>query len=218
MLATSLPLIRRRPAAVHALVLVLLLGGGLSVLLGGTGEVAKAMGRKSDLTGRTVVWEVLIPMAPNPIVGAGFENFWFGPRLEYLWRTWQGVNEAHDGYLEVYLNLGCLGVGLIALILGQGYRRAIDAFRRYPTFGALLVVYIFTAAIYSVTEAGFRMLGSVWLFLLLSVIAASRVAGAGKGLSRSRQERAERRVLSVPASDVAEVPERFPVFPLEIAG
>ncbi len=37
------------------------------------------------------------------------------------------TNEAHNGYIEVYLNLGWLGLGLIALILGQGYRRAVRA-------------------------------------------------------------------------------------------
>ena len=40
------------------------------------------------------------------------------------------TNESHNGYIEVYLNLGWLGLGLIALILGQGYRRTVSAFRR----------------------------------------------------------------------------------------
>lgn len=43
----------------------------------------------------------LIPMAPSTIVGAGF--FYFGPRLAKL-RLVFVINEAHDGYLEVYLN------------------------------------------------------------------------------------------------------------------
>ncbi len=189
--ATALPLISRRPAAVHVLVLAILLGGGLTVLLGGKGAAAKAMGRNEDFTGRTEVWEVLIPMAPNPIVGAGFETFWFGPRLENLWRKWPGVNEAHDGYLEVYLNLGLLGVGLITLILTQGYWSAVAAFRRDSALGSLLVAFVLTAAIYNITEAGFRMLDPIWFFLLVSGVAASRVNGIGKGLSQSRQEVAD---------------------------
>ena len=81
MLATSLPLIRRRPAAVHALVLAILLVGGLTKFLGGNAAITEALGRKPDLTGRTEIWNILIPMVPNPIGGAGFETFWVGPRV-----------------------------------------------------------------------------------------------------------------------------------------
>ncbi len=133
MLAISLPLFRRRPAAVHALVLAIVLVGGLTELLGGRAAVTRALGRKPDFTGRTEIWRIVIPMAPNPIGGAGFETFWVGPRVAEIYTMVGGLqmtNESHNGYIEVYLNLGCLGVGLIALILGQGYRRAVSAFRR----------------------------------------------------------------------------------------
>ncbi len=197
MLATALPLIGRRPAAVHALVLAILLGGALTADLGGQAEVLNAMGRNADLTGRTEIWEVLIPMAPNPIVGTGFETFWLGRRsadLNQLFRY--GVNEAHNGYIEVYLNLGWVGLGLIALILGQGYRRAICAFRRDPILGGLLLAYIVTVATYNITEAGFRMLDPPWLFLLLSVAAAQQlrtghVASKCALPSHSREDRAD---------------------------
>jgi exopolysaccharide production protein ExoQ len=180
MLASALPLIRRRPAAVHVLVFAVVLCGGLTVLLGGQGEAAKAMGRQSDLTGRTGIWEFLIPMGPNPIVGAGFETFWYGPRVQTVSLQYPDLNEAHNGYIEVYLNLGLFGVGLIALILAQGYRNAVAAFRRDPAFGSLLTAYIVTAATYSITEAGFRILDPMWFFLLLSIVTASHVIGSDK--------------------------------------
>lgn len=175
----GLPFVRTRPAVVHALVLAILLGGATTVLFAGRGEVAHALGRQADLTGRTEVWEVLIPMVPNPVVGAGFETFWLGPRIENLWRVWYGVNEAHNGFLEVYLNLGWLGVGLIALVLFHGYRRAVAACRHNFTVAGLMITCIITTAIYSVTEAGFRMLDPTWVILLLSVVAASRIARVG---------------------------------------
>ena len=187
MLITAMPLIRHRPAAVHTLVLAILLGGGITALLGGGAE-PQAMGRRSDLTGRTEVWNEVIPMAPNPIVGAGFETFWLGPRVDTIRRFFRSfVNEAHDGYIEVYLNLGWLGL-LIVLILGHGYGRAVGAFRRDPALGGLLVAYVVTAVSYNVTEAGFRMLDPPWMFLLWSVVAPSRVTTVGKGASESGRE------------------------------
>jgi O-antigen ligase len=178
MLVTALPVMRRRSAAVHALVLAILLGGALTVDLGGQAEILKAMGRRSDFTGRREIWEVLIPMAPNPIVGSGYENFWLGWRKEDVRRLLHfRINEAHNGYIEVYLNLGLLGLGLIALILGQGYRRAVGVFRRDPILGGLVLTYIITVAIHGLSEASFRMPGLGCFFLLLSVFAASRVSG-----------------------------------------
>jgi len=183
LILTSFPVFRRRPGMVHALISCILVLGGLVVLLGGQGAAAKAVGRNADLTGRTEIWALLVPMVPNPVLGAGFENFWFGPRLGKLRHTVasltenpddegsnRGINEAHNGYLEVYLNLGLIGLALIGLIFIRGYSNAVSLFRHDPTIGCLSLACILTAAIYNVTEAGFRLSHPMWFFLLLSVV------------------------------------------------
>ena len=193
MLAIGRPVFRRGPAAVHVLVGTILLAGGLTVVLGGASDAARTMGRDPTLTGRTEIWKTLIPLATNPIGGAGFETFWLGPRVATFCTTMIMAgslgcpHEAHDGYLEVYLQLGWIGVGLIALILGQAYRRAAGAFRHDPALGALLVAYVVTAVAYNITEAGFRMLDPLWFFLLLSVVGANRIISLGE--TRRRQPR-----------------------------
>jgi exopolysaccharide production protein ExoQ len=179
MLATSRQFVRRHPAAVHALVLSLAVGTCLVMLLGGGASAAQALGRNPTLTGRTEIWADVIPMAVNPVVGAGFESFWPSPRVRQKFAELipgLPLNEAHNGYIEVYLNLGWMGLGLIGLILADGYRRAVKAFRREPVLGALLLAYVLTAITYSVTEAGFRMLCANWIFFLLAVIEAGSIA------------------------------------------
>ena len=52
---------------------------------------------------------------------------------------------AHNGYLEVYLDLGWVGVCLIVLILISGYRRGGKAFQRDPEIGSLILTYIVAA-------------------------------------------------------------------------
>jgi exopolysaccharide production protein ExoQ len=181
MVLTSLQMFRGRAGMVHALVACILLCSSLVVLLGGRDAAAKAVGRKADLTGRTEVWAMLIPMVPNPILGAGFENFWFGPRLEKLRHSeddgsFRNFNEAHNGFIEVYLNLGLIGVGLIGLILFRGYSNATALFRDDPTIGCLPLAYLLTATIYSITEAGFRMGHPMWFFLLFATMARTEFA------------------------------------------
>lgn len=191
MLALARPYFRVRPQAVHALLLAILLAGGLTELFGLRDAALNALGRKPDLTGRTEIWETVIPMVPNSIGGAGFETFWCGPRVAKFYALHGGIsmtNEAHNGYIEVYLNLGLLGVCLIGLILVQGYGRAVRAFRRDRALGALLVAYVFTAVSYNIGEAGFRILSMPWFFLLLSIVAANRVINLDETLSESARE------------------------------
>jgi exopolysaccharide production protein ExoQ len=179
MLVTDLRRIRGRPAAVHALALTLVLFGGLTELTGADAALMHAMGRNTDLTGRaSEIWPLLIPMAPSALVGAGFESFWLGPRLQKVWDAFPNlyVSEAHNGYIEVYLNLGVIGLTLIILLLVHGYRRSVAAFRIDPNSGGLMLAYVFSAVMYSYTEAGFRMLDYAWSFLLLAIIGASRIS------------------------------------------
>jgi O-antigen ligase len=184
MLATHLRAIRRQPDRVHALCLAIFLIGGLALLLGGQGGVAHSLGRTSNFSGRTDIWAALISAAPNPIVGAGFESFWISPstqnfqhtlKLQGWWHP-EGLNEAHNGYLEVYLELGWVGLGLISLVLISGYRHAVAAFRLNPSVGSLMLAFIIACAFYNITEAGFRMMDLMWIFLLLGVVASSGTA------------------------------------------
>jgi len=179
MLVTSLRPFRGRPAVVHTLILSLLVLGGLIKVTGADVAVFHALGRKPDLTGRaTEVWPLVIPMAPNALLGAGFESFWLGPRLQKIWDAIPNlyVTEAHNGYIEVYLQLGAIGIILILLVLVHGYRRSVAAFRVDPESSGLMLAYVLASVMYSYTEAGFRMLDYAWSFLLLAIIAATKIS------------------------------------------
>jgi len=181
MLGTNLAPIRARPARVQFLCLLILLAGGLAFIGGGEAGVAHALGRKENLSGRTEIWDAIFAVPVNPVIGVGFESFWnanAGKVAEHL-RGWWGIGNlvsAHNGYIEVYLDLGWIGVCLVVLILVRGYWRAYQAFQCDPQIGSLFLAYIATAASYSITEAGFRLMSWSWLFLLLAVICATGVS------------------------------------------
>ena len=175
MLLTSLPFIKRSPAAVHALVFFILVGGSVVGFIAGKAALAEVLGRDSTLSGRTDIWEILVPMV-NGIGGAGFETFWVGPRVAQIMTLvggWAMTNEAHNGYIELYLNLGCIGLVLVGLIMAQGYRLTVSTFNHDSALGALLMSYVITALFYNITEAGFRILSLEWFFVLLSIAVAA---------------------------------------------
>lgn len=174
---TQLYVTRRKLTLVRLLV-VAMVGVSLFALFGDTGgELVESLGRNPTLTGRTAIWQQVVGMAGNPVFGTGFESFWLGDRLQGFWDDNPGseINEAHNGYLEVYLNLGWCGVTLLGVLILNGYRNITAGFRRDPHIAGLKMAYFVAAVIYALTEAGFRMLTPVWIFFLLATIAVPQV-------------------------------------------
>jgi exopolysaccharide production protein ExoQ len=113
---------------------------------------------------------VVLSQHTNPLIGTGFESFWMGARLERIWQmTEKGIQEAHNGYLEIYLNLGWIGVGLLANAIIFGYRNALAIFRRNPHAGRIRLAFFTAGIIYSLTEAGFRMMSPIWITFILAI-------------------------------------------------
>ena len=180
---SGMPSLRGKTRRVHAVVFLLVAISALTIALGGIGYVTHALGREEHLTGRTAIWAAVFRGVDDPLLGAGFENFWIGPRLMRVWSglsAYMHVNEAHNGYLEVYLNLGLIGVALIGVALFDAYRKAVGSSRRNPEIGGLMLAYVAGAAVYSCTEAGFRMLNPMWIFFLLAAVGAGALASSGE--------------------------------------
>ena len=179
--AMTLFRVARKPAVVHLMVAVIV-GVSFSVLflhIGGGAAALQKMGRNPTLTGRTEIWTGLLNFSGSPIFGTGFESFWVGERLKRIWAAGDllfGINEAHNGYLEVYLSLGWIGVALLATLIVTGYRNAMVALRRDPDAGRLKLAFLVAAVIYAFTEAAFRIMGSIWIAFLLGITAVPYTA------------------------------------------
>jgi O-antigen ligase len=141
--------------------------------------LVQSMGRNVTLTGRTDLWNDVLLLDKHPLFGAGFESFFLGDRLEFLWRKyWWHPNEAHNGYLETYLTLGMIGLSLLGLLLVTGYRNIIKLYRTEPTAGSLRLAFLVAAPIYNITEAAFKVTNPMWIMFLLVVTAAPFAAEA----------------------------------------
>lgn len=172
MVMSAIPSIgRRRTLILLAIVVFVSVSFSALFLHVGTGMV-ESIGRDSTLTGRTELWKELAGMNPNDFVGSGFESFWLGPRLSHLWSIFHWKpNEAHNGYIEVFLNLGAIGLILLGVIIVTGCRNTMRTLRRDPEAGRIRLAFFLIGIVYSFTEAGFRMLSPIWLSFLLAVTA-----------------------------------------------
>ncbi len=163
----------RKKAVINFLVVSVIFVCVAVLFLGiGSGALSQ-LGRNSTLTGRTDMWAVLLSEPINPIIGTGFESFWLGPRLVHLWTfpIVSEITEAHNGYLEMYLNLGWIGESLLAILLLTGYRNIQRLLSRDPEAGRIRLGYFVIAVVYNFTEAGFRSGDLIWISFVLAIIA-----------------------------------------------
>jgi O-antigen ligase len=164
---------RPQPWTVHLIAGSLALVGALSYTFPAVWAfLVEAAGRDPTLTGRTELWDDLLRLDTHPWLGAGFESFFLGERLEILWdKYWWHPNESHNGYLETYLTLGRIGLGLLALLTITGYRNAMNVYRSDPGSGALRLALLVITPIYNMTEAAFKVMNPIWILFLLAVTA-----------------------------------------------
>jgi exopolysaccharide production protein ExoQ len=114
----SFPVLARKRVLIHLMV-VGTLALSVSALFFHLGSgLVETVGRNSTLTGRTDLWQHILEMDTNPLLGTGFGSYWLGPRLQKLWALyWWHPNESHNGYLEIYVNLGWVGIGVLGVLI-----------------------------------------------------------------------------------------------------
>lgn len=143
----------------------------LEPFLGIYEHVVKGVGRNLTLTDRTDVWNAVLGLQASPIFGTGFESFWLGNRLDTMWAKFPfHPTEAHNGYIEMYLNLGWVGVALlIGQFLGTFMKIQRDLVSRFE-FARLRLGFLLSIVLYNYTEAAFQSVSFVWtMFFLIAV-------------------------------------------------
>lgn len=153
-------------------------------------KVLDLLGEDATLTDRTEIWEACIALVDNPVFGMGFESFWLGPRVPVIWEKWHGINQAHSGYIETYLNLGVMGVFLLCGVLFSAFRKISDDLLRDFDFARLRLGYLFAIIFFNYTEATFKALHPLWTVFYIVAIAyrgpvQSRTEKVSNGVNRS---------------------------------
>lgn len=156
----------------------LLLGGAFLVaifLVGATlPDVLQAMGRDPTLTGRTYLWKAVLPsIAGHCWLGYGFNAFWLGMRgqsASVLVRVGYVVSQAHNGFLNLVLELGLVGLGAFLAGYLQIWQRAFR-FLRISTdpIPLWLCTYLTLMLIYNLVESSILKQNDIFWVLYTSV-------------------------------------------------
>jgi O-antigen ligase len=107
----------------------------------------------------------------NPWVGVGYESFWLGSRVEQF-SEWSGrtLYQAHNGYLETYLNLGLIGLSLIVCNIFSGLLKVKRHLSEDFAVGILRLSLIIVVILYNYTEATFSGVSNMWLLFCIGII------------------------------------------------
>ena len=128
-------------------------------------------------------------MVPSRLVGAGYESFWSGHRLVEIWTAMgdptNGIIQAHNGYIEIYLNLGIIGLVLLVASVASGLFKSIRRLKTDYAHAVLCVVYICVILAYNYTEAAFKPVNNLFVLLLFSIVQVAT------GATRERKKASE---------------------------
>lgn len=156
--------------------------------------VFELVNRSPDLTGRTELWKaVLHSAAKRPWLGYGFSAFWKGMNGESAnvlnaigWPAGYG----HDGYLDVLIQVGILG--LLSFILGYLilWRRALSALLRITgPVPVWLCTYLVFMLLYNITEGYILTQNSLyWVLYIAVAVSLFRCTRAGSGAEEGSPE------------------------------
>jgi len=184
------------------LLAILLLGVG--VAMGIESSVTDLLGRSSDLTGRTELWAfTLNAIATHPLLGFGLSGFWMGASQESLsvqtQLGWKPIY-SHNGYLEILLSLGLVGLLLFLVVIGAGLKRVLSRARANESIQDMWPIAFFTFfLVHNLAECTILLQNCLEWSLCISAVISSD-AKLAAALSNTAEEQETSRI---PAAEYA---------------
>lgn len=196
MRTTRRPGERTRYYLLYAVVAV----GGLGVLWFARDTIFSILGRSSDLTGRESIWAAVAARAgERPLLGWGFSSPWVPSEPAFDgWIVDHGetVMQAHNMWLDVYLQLGIVGVALMALtylaFIWRSWFFAVDrprwdlvADRPYSSLTLLPTLLAAQLLVQGMAEST-PLLNWGWMFLVMFAFKIKQAPLVGRGATEQR--------------------------------
>jgi len=134
-------------------------------------DFSAALGRAENLTGRADIWATLVPYAlQKPILGHGLGGFWTDAIRSI------SSSHAHNGYLDIILNLGFVGLIMFSLFLLSSCRKTHGEMLRDFDWGVLWTCYLLVAVTHNIAESTITSFTNHIMNILLCFYVASSVS------------------------------------------
>jgi len=162
------------------MVIALMVFGTATPFVGGATVVSftSALGRDTTLTGRTQVWADILPArAQRPLFGYGLGSFWTDER-----RAFYDIPTAHNGYLDVLLELGETGLAIYGIWLLSFVRQMRRAMTGDWEWASLAICFLIMGLLYNISESAlntFTEQMTVVPLLASFVVFGERIQGGG---------------------------------------
>ncbi len=164
--------------------LALFAAGSLVILATSMTEVFQLLNRSPRLTGRTDLWDaVLLAIAKHPWLGYGFNAFWQGMKGEsasvLLAVRWPALH-SHNGFLDLSLDLGLLGLITFAIGYFSLWRRAIELAKKVEGPAPVwLCTYLAFMFFYNLTESSILVENNIcWVLYAATAVSIALYAPA----------------------------------------
>lgn len=185
---------KRRDRLVLGILFVIVAVTVLGVAWANLDNVAAFFGRDPTFSGRTQIWAaVMHSISKRPLLGYGYRAFWQGMNGEsanVIIATGWKMGYAHNGFLELWVELGAVGLGLFFLTFFKACRDAITCFRvGRPAYIDWYVGVLAYTIIYNVDEA--TLMYAFNLTWILYVIACIGLHYSAKQTRQLRARQAE---------------------------
>jgi O-antigen ligase len=153
-----------------------------------------AMGKSSTLTNRIPLWGlVLEAIGKRPWLGYGYSSFWQGWHGDsaHICRVAGWIPpHAHNGFLDVCLDLGLVGLTIFLLGVVFALCRAVRSARRTTTVGGLWPITFLTfLLLYNLTESLIlRQHNLFWLLYVAATLSRPEQAAGQSGVAAIASE------------------------------
>jgi exopolysaccharide production protein ExoQ len=126
---------RRADAFALSVLLIAVALGGAIMAVDFVPDVLSLLGKDPTLTGRTAIWgAVMMSVLKKPLIGYGYRAFWQGLTGEsanpILSMRWTGLSYSENGVLDLWLDLGGIGVALYVCVFLRAVKDAAYCLRR----------------------------------------------------------------------------------------
>jgi len=152
---------------------VLILSAALSVVVD-LDSMAGLLGRDATLTGRTNIWAMAIEsIEAKPLLGYGYNAFWnVAPEADRISNIlhWK-VPHAHNGFIDLTLQLGFVGLALFMMCYFVAVRRALTLVHDDSEEESIWpLAYLAFIVLYQVTESTIFVGNSVFWMIYVSTL------------------------------------------------